>query len=172
MNTEIIKRAKKGDINAFEDIILYYKNDLYKIARTRLNRNEDIDDAIQETILSAYQSLNKLINVSKFKSWIITILINKCNYIYKQNVNIISYDYIEGEKLILTSEELDSNIEFDDLLNELDKDEKTILVLYYCEGYKTIEIAKMMHINNSTVRTKMHRARKKLKLIEEENVYE
>lgn len=172
MNIELIKKAKKGDIEAFEDLILYYKNDLYKIARTRLIIDEDIDDAIQETILSAYQSINKLIYASKFKSWLITILINKCNYIYKQNLNKVSYDFINGEKNISLTETLATNIEFDNLLECLDNDEKTILVLYYSEGYKTNEIAKMLHMNNATVRTKMFRARKKLKLIEGGNAYE
>lgn len=101
MTEELIKKAKKGDKIAFEEIMDYYQNTLYKVARTRLNSIEDIEDAIQETIISAYKSIHKLYNISKIKSWLITILINQCNSIYKQKQknNTISFDVIE-EKII------------------------------------------------------------------------
>ena len=84
MIDELIKQAQKGNSNAFEEIILGYKNILYKIAKTRLSNIDDIEDAVQETIISAYQSIYKLRDTTKFKSWIITILINKCNRINKK----------------------------------------------------------------------------------------
>lgn len=165
MEKELIKRAKKGDKVAFEKIILYYQNDLYKIAKTRLRENDDIDDAIQETIISAYKSIHSLINISKFKSWLITILINKCNYIYKQKKknNNISYEAIQASQCILQeTSKVNLNIEFENLMSLLNDDEKTILVLYYYEGYKTKEIAKILKMNESTVRNKISRAKKKI----------
>lgn len=174
MIKDLIKKAKKGDKKAFGEIIIYYQNDLYKIARTRLNQNDDIEDAVQETIISAYQSLSRLINISKFKSWLITILINKCNEIHRkrQKYDNVSYDYIEGEKYLTQYSNLDSNLEFDNLMNSLNTDEKTILVLYYGYGYKTKEISKILKINDNTVRTKMSRAKKKLEDDLKEGVHE
>ena len=164
MLDELIKRAKKGDNKAFQELIIYYKNDLYKIAKTRLSNIEDIDYAIKETIISAYESIHILVNLSKFKSWIITILINKCNAIYnrKQKDNIVSYDFMEGEKFIPKVHDINSNIEFDALLRPLNSDERTIVVLYYNEGYKVEEISKILKINSNTVKTKLYRARKKI----------
>lgn len=171
MTKDIIKKAKKGDKKAFEDIIIYYQNDLYKIAKTRLSENADIDDAIQETIISAYQSIHKLLNISKIKSWLITILINKCNHIYKQKQKecSLSYENIDSGNYISESFENSSNLEFDDLMNILNNDEKTILVLYYYEGFKSIEIAKMLKMNDSTVRNKISRAKKKIEKNLKEN---
>ena len=57
---ELVAEAKKGDKDAFTQLILNIEDDLYKIARTRLNDQEDILDVIQETIISAYKSINKL----------------------------------------------------------------------------------------------------------------
>ena len=166
MTKELIKKAKKGDKSAFEQVILYYQNDLYKIAKTRLSENADIDDAIQETIISAYQSIHNLINISKIKSWLITILINKCNHIYKnkQNNTHVSYEDIEAEKYYSSSTTFDSNLEFENLMNILNNDEKTIFVLYYSEGYKTKEIAKILQMNESTVRNKILRGKRKIEI--------
>lgn len=164
MLNELIKKAKKGDNEAFQELILYYKNDLYKIAKTRLSTPEDIDDAMQETIISAYESIHKLIDISKFKSWLIAILINKCKFIYyqKQKDKVVSYEDIEGEKFVSENEKYSYNIKFDTLLEPLSSDEKTIVVLYYYEGYKVEEISKILKLNSNTIKTKLFRARKKI----------
>lgn len=173
MNKELVKQAKKGDKFAFEQIINYYENILYKVARTRLNSIEDIEDAIQETIISAYKSIYKLHNISKIKSWLITILINQCNYIYrqKQKDNTIPLDTIE-EKYISNFHQSNANVEIDSWMSILSKDEKTILLLYYSEGYKSKEIGKILNINDSTIRNIISRAKMKIKNeIKEENMH-
>lgn len=51
----MIKRAQKGDKEAFIKLMEKYTQDMYKVAKSRLNSEEDVGDAIQETILSAYK---------------------------------------------------------------------------------------------------------------------
>ena len=81
---ELVEKSKKGDNQAFSDLIINMENELYKIARTRLNNEEDIKEAVQETIIKSYSSIRKLKNSKFFKTWIIKILINECNNIYKK----------------------------------------------------------------------------------------
>ena len=62
----------------------------------KINNENDIEDIIQETMLSAYTNLKKLKNNSFFKTWIIRILINKCNKFYKKkNLKSDPYNVIE-----------------------------------------------------------------------------
>lgn len=79
MLKELIKRAQNGDANAFTNLILSIKNDLFKIAKTRLVNDADIEDVIQETMIETYKFIKKLKEPEKFKKWVIKILINKCN---------------------------------------------------------------------------------------------
>ena len=81
---ELILMAQTGDEEAFANMILYIKDDLYKIAKTRLANETDIEDAIQETMIETYKSIKKLNDPNKFKKWVIKILINKCNRIYRR----------------------------------------------------------------------------------------
>ena len=74
---ELIKKAKNGDKGAFTDLIINIQDELYKIARMRLSSEEDIDDAIQETMISAFYGIKHLKHTQYFKTWIIKILINK-----------------------------------------------------------------------------------------------
>lgn len=176
---ELVKKAKKNDKEAFTELIFMIKDDLYKIAKARLgNKDDDICDAVQETIISAYSSIGKLKKISSFKSWIIKILINKCNDIFKKKsvYNEISFDINEYENYIsknsLSIQE--DKIQFDDLMHILNSEERTIMVLYYVDGYNSSEIAKILNIKPSTIRSKMLRAKEKIlkEFKKEEKEYE
>ena len=83
---ELIQKAKNGDKEAFTTIMLSLEKDLYKIAKTRLKNDDDIYDAIQETIIEAFKSIKKLKNTEAFKTWIIRILIKLMIYLDEKNI--------------------------------------------------------------------------------------
>ena len=159
---ELVKRAKNNDEEAFDEIILSIEKEMYLIAKARLNSDDDIADAMQEAILSCYKNIHKLRDNSLFKSWAIRILINKCNDIYKRrkrNIVSIEKDNIEIEDK--TNDE--SNLSFYILIRSLNEEEKTILTLYYYFKYTTKEISKILKINENTIKSKIIRAKNKLK---------
>lgn len=162
---ELVEKAINGEEAAFTELILNYKQDLYKIALTRLHTNDDIDEAIQETMISAYRNIKRLKDTEKFKKWIIKILINKCNEIYRKKIfKCISFDEIDEYKILENSDsELHSKLDFYSIINSLGKNERTIMVLYYSEKYTTKEIAEILHKNENTIKTTLRRAKLKLK---------
>ena len=161
ISIKLVKKAKNGDKEAFNDLIIYYQNDLYNIAKCKLHNEDDVCDAIQETILNAYSHIDSLKNSYKFKSWLIKILINECNKIYlKYKNNCLEIN----DELILSTEDIgSSNIEFLDLINKLNKDEQEIFILYYEEKYSTKEISNILNINENTIRSKISRGKEKIK---------
>ena len=82
---DLVKKSILGDKNAYTQLMNMLKSDLYRVANARLDNIEDINDAINETILKSYKSLKKLKNIQYFKTWITKILINECNNIYRIN---------------------------------------------------------------------------------------
>lgn len=170
MIEDLVKKAKKGDHKAFSDLIKYFENDMYKVAKCRLEKEDDALDALQETIISAFNSIKNLSNAKAFKAWIIKILINNCNAIYRENKNsnTISIDQYDIDNSDISTYDISSNIEFESLISILNQEEKTIMILYYSEKYTTKEISKILKINESTIRSKILRIKKKLKIILEE----
>ena len=159
---ELVQKAKNNNEEAFDEIILSIEKEMYLIARARLNSDDDIADAMQETILSCYKNIHKLRDNSLFKSWAIRILINKCNDIYKKRKrNIVSIDKDNIEIEDKSSNE--SSLSFYILIRNLNKEEKTILTLYYYFKYTTKEISKILKINENTIKSKIIRAKNKLK---------
>lgn len=163
---ELIKKAQNGDEESFTKLILYIKNDLYKIAKTRITEEEDIQDAIQETMIETYNSIRKLKDIKKFKLWTIKILINKCNHIYKKKYKKDVYitDYDLDKSLSFSSyNNVEDNLNFYSLIKNLDYDERLIIVLYYMEKYTLKEISKIIKLKENTVKSKFYRARIKIK---------
>ena len=81
----LIKKAMKGDAEAFVQLMELNEVSMYKTAKAILANEEDIGDAIQETILAAYKNIHTLKKAQYFKTWLIRILINKCKDIIKKN---------------------------------------------------------------------------------------
>lgn len=163
---DLIKKAQKGDEESFTKLILYIRNDLYKIAKTRITEDADIQDAIQETMIETYKSIKKLKDLQKFKAWTIKILINKCNRIYKKRYrkDIFLADYDLDKCMTFSSyNNVDNDLNFYSLINDLDYDEKLIIVLYYMEKYTLKEISKILKMKENTVKSKLYRARIKIK---------
>lgn len=162
---ELIKRAQKGDQEAFTILVKSMKDDLYKISKTRISNEDDMQDAIQETMLEMFKSIKKLRDPKLFKKWIITILINKCNRIYRRKYKTdLSYEELNFEDFITaTSNDVESDLEFYELLKDLKYEERIILILYYKEEYTVKEIKSILNMKVSTINTHLFRARAKLK---------
>jgi len=128
----------------------------------KIDNENDIEDIIQEAMLSAYTNLKKLKNNSFFKTWIIRILINKCNKFYKKK-NLKSLDDKQEINIISTKEIDLSTIEFENFISFLTEEERTILTLYYLLSYTTKEIAQILQKREGTICSKISRAKTKIK---------
>lgn len=161
----IIEAAINGNEESFTNLVLNYQQDLYKIALTRLRSEYDIEEAIQETMITAFKNLKKLKDASKFKKWLIKILINKCNEIYRRKksslVSLSDYDMSLTANNI--NYEIDSKLDFYKIIHLLNEKEKTVMVLYYSEKYTTKEIAEIFNKSENTIKSIIHRAKIKIK---------
>lgn len=156
----IIKKAQNGDISSFEALIEMQKVQMYKTAKAILKNEDDVCDAIQETLISAYKNIANLKNENYFKTWIIRITINKCyDLIQKNNLNseknekTIFYEESESQGSIETKMDLESAIK------QIDDDLRVVTVLYYYDDIPVKEISKMLDIPPGTVKSKLSRAR-------------
>lgn len=157
----LIEKAVSGDSEAFIELIGQYKTSFYKIAFSILGNDNDVADAIQETILSCFQNITSLKNPEYFKTWATRILINKCNDIIRQNKHISFFEQIP---------EVPYNQDFGDsdfkhCLSQIDEKYRLIITLYYVNGFSVREISEMLSISQNTVKTRLSRARNKFKSI-------
>ena len=170
---ELIERAKNGDKEAFTEIFLIHRNNLLKIAKAKVGNEEDAKDMVQETMEQAYLSINKIKSEKFFKAWITKILINKCKEFYKKKGErekilkgyMIEQMIKEKENFLERTEE---DIDFNLLLRNLKEEEKIIILLFYNEKYTTKEISYILGINENTIKSRLNRAKNKIKINKKE----
>lgn len=156
---ELIKKAQQHDADAFTELMMSQMQTMYKTARAILSNEEDAADAISDTILACWEKLGQLRENKYFRTWMTKILVNKCKDIIRKKQNLLFTDEMPD---IPSKDYGYENLEWKQTLNELDERYRTILILYYVEGFKTSEIAEIMELPESTVRTRLSRGREKM----------
>ena len=159
MNEGLIRKAKKGDKDAFCRLMDENVQSMYKIAAAYLKNDEDVADAIQDTILSCYENLKSLKQNRYFKTWMIRILINKCKDMI-QKKNLVTYTDQMPETPF--HEEKYVAMEWIQALEPLDSKYRLVVLLYYMEGFGIREISDILDMKESTVKSRLYRGRKQI----------
>lgn len=175
MNIEQVKKAKKGDVEEIGNLIQENIQSMYRVAFGILKNEDEIYDAISNTTVIVFERISDLKQEEFFKTWLTRILINECYKIYNQNKKVIylencntevlnNFQFSEKDKI----EEIDAR----ELINNLSKDLKETVILYYFEDFSIKEISKLLKIPEGTVKSRLSNARKSLEkiLIENEEI--
>lgn len=155
---KLIKEAKAGNPDAFTRLMKSQMQNMYKTAGAILINDEDIADAVSETILACWENMKNLKEDRFFKTWMTRILVNKCNDIIRKKQYYLDYDMPE-EPYNDTGFE---NAEWKEALNTISEKYRLVMVLYYIEGFSTGDISGILDIPEGTVRSRLARGREQL----------
>ena len=158
----LVKRAAKGDTQAFA---LLYKNvyeELYYYALANLGNEDDAADCVQDTALDAFTGISRLRDENAFGGWIMKILITKVKLKQKEYIAYRETQSDYEDDLPSYSNAFEG-VEIMDALSSLSDSERQCVALKFIGGYKGEEITKLTGIEHSTVRSHITRARQKLK---------
>jgi RNA polymerase sigma-70 factor (ECF subfamily) len=158
-----IKKAQKGDHEAFTRLFRQLESQLYRLAKTILLKDEDCADALQETTLKVYKGLTNLKQPKFFKTWVIRILINECNQLLRMRERTIAVAEIPEEPVDSYVHFEDSgNVDLQSFINQLDESLRLAIVLFYYDDLSIKQIADVLDISEGAVRARLHRARRLL----------
>jgi len=181
----LIEESRKGNIDAFEELIKDYKKSAYNIALRVMRNVEDAEDASQEALIKIFKNISSFNMDSTFKVWMYRIVVNTClDFKRKKSLNAISLDETldlgSGREVQREISDETSNPDalvdrnystglVDDAINMLEDDFKTIIILRDIKGFTYDEISEILNCNLGTVKSRLSRARKRLKaLLEKE----
>lgn len=176
----LVKRAKRGDVDAFAELYEQIYEKLYRFALYTLKNTQDAEDVVSDTVADAFAAIRKLKKEEAFSAWIYRILANKCNrklreyYIRRQEVSEgITENSEKGDPPaaipcaaeITEAEWGNSREEHMDVRKtffELSDEERMIVGMHLFLGYTTKEVSVFMQMNENTVRSKESRAIRKM----------
>lgn len=156
---KLVKKAKRGDTQAFAELYRGVYQELYRFALYTLKNSHDAEDAVGDTVADAWAQIGSLKKEESFKGWIFKILSNKCRRVLKQyadKTQELPEELCEEKKD--TEEQMDVRRAFARLADE----ERLILSMHIFGGYSSREIGEALQMNDSTVRSRQKRALEKM----------
>ncbi|MFA6308278.1 MAG: sigma-70 family RNA polymerase sigma factor [Clostridia bacterium] len=175
----LIKRAKNGDVEAYEDLVRAYYKTVFNIALRMFSNNEDASDITQEVFIKIYKSIGTFEGKSSLKTWIYRITTNLCldEFRSRKNMKVVSFDEqieqsndrynIEFKTESITPESNLLKKEVKEALNiaitELPKDLRIALILRDVQNLSYEEISSFLKCPQGTVKSRISRARQLLR---------
>lgn len=149
----------------FETYLKPCQGALERFAYYKMPNRHDAQDLLQEVYLIAYQKFSTLVDAAKFKPWILSIAINKCNDFYRMRMKILEIpledDYTYGTSQNKTGISV-KELVYETLNGLVDKD-KLILYLFYIKNISQKDIAKRLDVPLGTVKSRLFKAKKNFK---------
>lgn len=173
---KLIAQAQQGDVAAYNRLVLHYQDIVYNVALRIMKDPGSAEDATQEAFISAYKALKRFRGGS-FKSWLLRIVTNACydELRWRKRRPQSSLDAIteeiESPSFMADDnagpEERQQQVELIDAvercLEELPDEQRIAAVLCDVEGREYKEIADIMSTSLGTVKSRISRARSKLR---------
>jgi RNA polymerase sigma factor (sigma-70 family) len=176
--SELVRRARKGDLQAYDDLVKRYQERIYATIYHMTSNHEDANDLAQDSFIKAFQALKSFKGGSTFYTWLYRIAVNKTINFLKQrknrthmSLNDIDFNAEHDTDLIaLISEKTprrDAGLnELQKKLNEallkLSEPHRLVIVLHDVQGQSHEEIAEIMDCNIGTVRSRLFYARQQM----------
>lgn len=171
-----VERARRGDSRAFGLLIDKYRPQIEGLIAGSLGPDE-VPDLLQETFLQAYLSLDRLRNPERFGAWLYGIALNliKMHYRRRGRADVISWEMLQGG----TTRPLDGALRMDSAeelaltravhvalrsaIENLSAINREVVVMHYIDGLSYREIADLLTVPLSTVKSRLHKARQQLR---------
>lgn len=146
-------------------IIDAYADTILRLSYSYLKNLQDAEDVCQIIFIKLYEMNKLFVDTDHEKAYILHITANACKDILKSSWKKKKVD-LEAVREVEAPSTIHQGILSE--VYELDEKYQTVIYLHYYEGYKVAEIAKILKLTSSTVKTRLSRGREKLKKILEE----
>lgn len=166
---EIITRILNGEKQLYETLIRKYNQRLYRIGRSIVNDDDEVEDIMQTAYLNAYLNLSGFKNDSSFSTWLTSILVNECLLHKKRNAKFRRIllerqnetHHLETPLAGLMNNELKGLLEKS--IADLPVKYRLIFVMREVEGMSTKETMEALNLTESNVKVRLNRAKEMLR---------
>ena len=178
-DVELIQRILAGDQIAFESLLTKYRKQVHAHAWRRTGDFHIAEDITQETFLQVYQKLETLEEPTQFSRWLHAIVNRLCIAWYRKNrihtesfeetdyseIEIDAYSRYVAAEQVKTTAIVQSDV-VQELLTKLKESDRQVVTLHYFKEMTYSEIGSYLGVSESTIKSRLHRARKRLQKYE------
>lgn len=176
--SEIVKRILSGEKELYEILIRRNNQKLYRVIRSYIHDNAEVEDIMQNTYLKAFEKLYQFKQDSTFATWLIRIGINEALVRLREKGKLLNLstslaeyksdailetpgsDQLNPEKRIIMNE---AKQLMESAIDSLDVDYRTVYMMREIEEMTMAEISECLNISVSNAKVRFHRAKNMLK---------
>ncbi|MCB0872974.1 MAG: sigma-70 family RNA polymerase sigma factor [Actinobacteria bacterium] len=167
-DTQLVRRAREGDLSAFEALVSRYRDQVVRVA-TRIVGRDEAEDVAQDALLRAFHSLPSFRGEAPFRSWLLRIVHNMSIDARNRRTPIpidvddgVSADVPDSPRPASMLEQHERSDRMALKIRELKPEHRAVLVLRDLEGMAYDDIARITETPIGSVKGRLHRARKEL----------
>ncbi len=147
------------DDETFAKLVRENMQSIYRLALGIVHNREDAEDVAAQSVLKAYEKIHTLKKQESFRAWLMQITVNEARQVYSHKKRSLPVENVEE----YMPEFRDEYHELWDMVNKLEPAYREATILYFYENLPVKEIAKILHIPEGTVKSRLHRAKKILR---------
>ena len=159
-------KNRKSNEEIIEKVVLEQYNQYYRLVYSYVHNEADAFDIVQNGAYQALRGSHTLRNPEYARTWVYRIMLNETFNFLKQP-RFESYDYLQearGNEAEFAADDDYTQVDLQDALDALPKQEKAIIVMKFFEDKKLEEIAEILNENLSTIKSRLYRSMKKLRI--------
>ena len=170
--------GNRTDNQAFEKLVRPHFDRLWRLAFRLTGRKAEAEDLFQELLIKAYGKLDDLVAIDEPGSWLARIMYNlfidEQRRFQRRRMHVVDEGFLPGDGIeglaagdnpARDQERLDKLRQLDAALAQLSDDHRIVVLLHDSEGYKITEIQELTGLPAGTVKSRLHRARARLREI-------
>ena len=170
--------GNRTDNQAFEKLVRPHFDRLWRLAFRLTGRKAEAEDLFQELLIKAYGKLDDLVAIDEPGSWLARIMYNlfidERRRFRRRRMHVVDEGFLPGNGIeglaagdnpVRDQERLDKLRQLDAALAQLSDEHRIVVLLHDSEGYKIAEIQELTGLPAGTVKSRLHRARARLREI-------
>jgi RNA polymerase sigma-70 factor (ECF subfamily) len=171
-NINLIERACDGDEHACQKLLNLYKGRIFSYVYRMVRNYHDAEDITFDTFIRCFKALHRFDRTKQFSTWLFTIAHNLVIDFFRKNKQ--EYEYFDEQHAVkddfVQRYEIKKKLEkIERALTQLPPSDREIVILFHKEEYSYQEISEIVKLPVTTIKTRLHRARKKLQQLVHEN---
>ena len=166
MDRDLVEAARRGDREAYADLIRPRGDRLFALAQRILRDVDRTEDAVQEALVIAWRDLPGLRDPDRFDAWLHRLVVRTCIHEAVRerrlmaNLRVLTIEVPTGQDDLLTVADRD---QLERGFRRLDPQQRAILVLRHFAGFEPVEIAEILGIPAGTARSRLHHAHRAMR---------
>ncbi|PYY27916.1 RNA polymerase sigma factor [Paenibacillus illinoisensis] len=172
MNSEelemLVARIQQGKTNEYEVIISIFQQPIFRYCYRLLENRQDAEDAVQDILVKAYQSLHQYKRADHFSAWLYRIAYHYClNLLRRRHIHRKVISIISSQRVVTNSEEELDEVLYKPVLvaslSRLSLEERNLLILRVFEEKSFAEISSILKVSSNALVKRMKRIQKKVR---------